>query len=565
MEKRRDVVQKYWELAGKQGAPTDEQVNDESMFISIAQPEMLVLKVFKALINLIVSTTRDESLATELYEKSFGAGSWKRLQSTSTLMPAKDMAGLIDPYWDLPGHEFEHPDATCLRQLSPQIRVATLIEKLNDVVQQVCLRHNVVSPRAELSEKMSASFMNDLVEPSSNANWKEIAESQHRNYSSSKSTAGKVSAKAAYLCPICNHAFSSLEGTRASADFVDKPESHTNRATSHGAFDAILVCHACYYERLLMQLACGERPQEIIFVIPQLNLGPRHGELLVGRVRSFVASAQLQISGDGEQTQAFYLNVIQTPARKLESQDPLSMTDTELLSLFLNRVPPEKLKERSKKTIALLKEEFDNDLSEVNARSGVDFSSWEEAATAVLDKSASLQEFASVRREVFKSGGLHLACETPNMIMIPLSREISGVNDESETSKALRKLFIALTLGVAFNARVAIKKDGEPLESGTGLGCAYVAPLPAIRALIGTEWIGIPDALKWLRAIGSASLLSRDTKFPERNALFQVLSAEPAEWLVRRIEQASDKGVVTLKQMRLIEQLPNFTKQYKEE
>lgn len=567
MEKRRDVVQKYWARKEKQGIPTDQEVNAESMYISYAQPEMIVLKAFKALVNLLVSNAPQsaESEAVELYERFFGPGSWRRLQSTSTLMPDKDMADLIDPYWDLPGKDFEHPDVETLRHLAPQVRIAILIDKLNDVIQHVSIRNNVVSPRAELSEKMCASFLNDLVEPLSNADWKETAASQQKHYSASKLTAGKVSAKAAYLCPICNHAFSSTGGTRASADFVDKPESHTNRASSLGSFDAVLVCNACYYEKLLMQLACGERPQEVIFVIPQLNLGPRHGERLVGRVRTFVASAQLQINGDGEQSQAFYLNVIQTPARKLEAQDPLSMTDTELLSLFLNRVQPEKLKERSKKTIALLKVEFDDDLSEVNARSGIDFSSWEEAATAVLDKAVSLQEFASVRREVFKSAGLHLVCETPNMIMIPLSREISGINEESETSKALRKLFIALVLGISFNARVAIKKDGEPLESGAGLGCAYVAPLPAVRALVGAEWIGIPESLRWLRAIGSASLLSRDTKFPERNALFQVLAAEPAEWLVRRIEQASDSGLVSLKQMRLIEQLPNFTRKYQEE
>jgi len=226
----------------------------------------------------------------------------------------------------------------------------------------------------------------------------------------------------------------------------------------------------------------------------------------------------------------------------------------------MNRISADKQKDRQKKIVVALKEEFDDDLSEVNARSGLTFSSWEEAAVTVLDKSVNLQEFALIRREIFRSANLHLVCETPNLILVPLAREISGVNDESEISKALRKLFIALALGLAFNARVAIKKEGDGLEHGPSAGCAYVAPLPALRALIEAEWIPIPDALMWLRAIGSASLLSRDTKFPERNALFQVLSAAPAEWIVRRIEQASDSGTVTMKQIELIEQLPNFTR-----
>ncbi|MBX9685298.1 MAG: hypothetical protein K2X27_01275, partial [Candidatus Obscuribacterales bacterium] len=504
------------------------------------------------------TTPAAESMASKLYEECLGPGSWQKLKSTSTLMPAKDMAELIDPYWSLPGAIFGHPAVSRLKHLPEQTRTVVLIEKLGEILQTVCKAYDVESPRSMLADKMSSSFIQDLVEPSNSTDWRELAKSQQEHYASSKASAGKLSNKSNYLCPLCNNSFSGISGTKASADFIDKPESHTNRASSHGSFDSIVICNGCYYEKLLMQLACGERPEEVIFIIPQLNLGPRHGEWLVERIRTWVLSAQLQLSEDGDLSQGFYLNLIQTPARKLQSQDPLFISNQELLALFMNPVSSDKQKDRQKRIIAALKEEFDNDLAEVNDRSGVRFDSWEDAAKAVLDKTVNLQEFSLIRREVLRTATLHLVCETPNMIMVPLSREISGLKDESDTSKALRKLFISLTLGLAFNARVAIKKEAESLELGVGSGCAYVAPLPAVRSLIGTEWIAIPDAIKWLRAIGAASLLVKDTKFPERNALFQVLSAEPAEWLARRIEQASDSGNCTLKQIELIEQLPSY-------
>lgn len=567
IEKRRDVVTKYWALSGREGGPTSEQIDVESMNISVAQAEMLVFKVFKALINLECVPKDAADSATTMYEETFGIGSWKRLQSTSTLMPAKDMAGLIDPFWNLAASVLGCPELDSVRQISPQLRTERLVLRLSEILETVCGTHSIASPRVDLARKMSKAFSTDLVVPCINSDWREVALHQKENYSVSKSSAGKLSGKAFYLCPICNSSFSSKLGIKAGADFIEKPESHTNRASSLTSFDAIIICNVCYFERLLLQMACGLKPQELIFVIPQLNLGPRHGELLVERVRKWVAAAQLQISGDGDSSSAFYLNLIQTPAKQLLSQDPLGLSDEQLLELFMNKLSPDRHKDRVRKITAAVKEEFDDDLEEACARAGSDFSSWDALANAVIERTVNVQEFVLIRQSIFRaSGSMHLACETPNLVMIPLAREISGSSDESDTSKALRKIFIALTLGLAFSARIAIKKDGEHIDSASSGGCAFVPPLPAVRALIPCEWIAIPDALTWLRAIGSASMLSRSTKFPERNALFQVLSAEPAEWIARRIETVSDTGNVTLKQLELIECLPYFrgTKQTEE-
>jgi len=89
------VVEDYWKLKGRGRKPTDEQVQEEAGRISFAQPEMIVLKFFKAMVDPDKVSAVGENgaaVARKLYEQTFGSGSWAALRSTSTLMPAKDMA-----------------------------------------------------------------------------------------------------------------------------------------------------------------------------------------------------------------------------------------------------------------------------------------------------------------------------------------------------------------------------------------------------------------------------------------------------------------------------------------
>src|SRR5207248_1616959 len=128
--------------------------------------------------------------------------------------------------------------------------------------------------------------------------------------------------------------------------------------------------------------------------------------------------------------------------------------------------------------------------------------------------------------------------------------------DESETSKALRRLYVSLILSVVFDASVAIRRATDAEEFGRSEGAAYVPPVPAVRSLIGCEWVKASDARRWLMAIGAASILARDAALPMRSALYQALAADPAERLVRRIETAGRP--VSPLQLNLVSQLPGF-------
>jgi len=48
---KRKVVEEYWKVKGRNGKPTEAQVQEESGRISVAQPEMLVFKFFKAMVD----------------------------------------------------------------------------------------------------------------------------------------------------------------------------------------------------------------------------------------------------------------------------------------------------------------------------------------------------------------------------------------------------------------------------------------------------------------------------------------------------------------------------------
>ena len=120
---------------------------------------------------------------------------------------------------------------------------------------------------------------------------------------------------------------------------------------------------------------------------------------------------------------------------------------------------------------------------------------------------------------------------------MPLSYEVAGGDSEADTGKGLRRLYVSILLSLAFDARVAIQKEGEPVDFEGAGGGAYVPPIPAVRGLVHQDWLSIQDATRWLHGIGAASLLARDTGFPVRSSLFQTLSADPPERLARRIEE----------------------------
>lgn len=561
LAEKRKVVEQYWKLKGRSGKPSDDQVQKEAGRISFGQPEMLLFKFFKAMVDpdKVRGVGKVEAaLAGRLYEETFGSDSWVALRSTSTLMPARDMAGTVDYFRALPGGSVGHPEVGKVEELPDQTRMQTLIEVLDGIARKVYALAGS-SPRDRLSQDMAGAFVLDLVLPTVNGDVQAHAQEQLDHYVRSKPFAGRESAKGAYLCPMCNAPFTVKGGIKASADFIDNPQTHTNRGVAYGRFGYIMVCTTCYYERLLLQILLGGRPKELVTLVPRLNVGPGRGEHFVQKVQEWVEAARGLMRGEDTGLKSgFSLKFTDQAARRLGDRDPFTLEPEELLDLFSYRFTDDTQKKRRREAIKRLRDEFDDDLRTLNTACRESFPTWEAAVEALIESRLPQQEFRAIRRDVFRLyESMHPICQTPNLIFVPLSYEVAAGDDESETGKALRRLYVALILSLVFEASVAIHKHGEPVDCRGGAGAAYVPPVPAVRSLIRHEWISIVEARRWLSAIGAASQLVRDSGLPSRSALYQILAADPPEKIARRIEEGGNRRLSS-RHLRLIEQLPGY-------
>jgi hypothetical protein len=133
---------------------------------------------------------------------------------------------------------------------------------------------------------------------------------------------------------------------------------------------------------------------------------------------------------------------------------------------------------------------------------------------------------------------------------------VAGSADESDANKALRRLFAALLLHRVFRTTVVIHSEPHEIDFTSAAGAAWVPPVPAVRSLVGGDWISIDEADAWLDRIGAAARLAQATGYPARSAIYQTMMADPAEMLMRRVED--ERGAVSITQADLIRKLPFF-------
>lgn len=309
-------------------------------------------------------------------------------------MPAKDMAKTVDYFWTLPGSKVGRPQNEKVETIPQEERQEALIDLLHGIAQKVYTAIDRASPRDKLSQKMAEAFIRDLQQPTTESDIVSLTKRQFANYAGSKPFAGKESAKGLYLCPICNAPFDSRSGIKASADFIDNPQTHTNRGVAYGSFGYVMVCTTCYYERLLLQILLGSRPAEMITLFPRLNMGPGKGEQLVQTVKEWVEVAKGQMRGEtGNLEFGFSLGLTDQTARQLANRDPFSLDSHELLSLFSFRFTSETQKKRRQEALKRLKEEFDDDLNALNVACDQTLQTWEAAVEALIENRFTQQEF----------------------------------------------------------------------------------------------------------------------------------------------------------------------------
>jgi len=536
LEYRRDVVKKYLFL--KENAieePNEGVVESQSNRISSARPEMAVLRFFKyAMSSKLIGA--DGALAAEQqYDAVFGQGAWTDLKSMSTYMPAPDMAKRIDRFWRLQGKQFDLNVAS-IEELSPEKRLELLLHTLSGIAAKVYATIPNPPTRKTLAREMAAGFVQDLVNPGTQVDVTELARQQMASYAVSKPFAGKQSKKARYVCPMCNSPFD--KGIKAAADFIDKPESHTNRGVAHGPFGYITICTTCKHERILRQLLLGERPAELIVIFPRMNIGPGAGEILVRKTQDLYDRAyELMVGNTDDPDRRLWLALTPIIASQTIDQDLSGLTPKHLADLLTYRSGEENRRKNRRQLEKALKESYENDLDGANVEWGTHFTSWDEAVDAVYANQVNDPAVKQIRAEVYSLyPQMKLICETPHMILLPVSYTIR-LGDDSEANAAFRRIFVAILLGLSLDASVAIVRDTDQIDFQGGEGVAFVPPVATVRELIGSNWVTLSTAEFWFRRIGIASILTNAGQYSERSGLLEVLVAPTAGHVLRRIEQ----------------------------
>ena len=578
---RRKTVADYLKRKGNDSPIDENKLALETDRIGIAQPEMCVFKFFKTALagNLLGKQVTPEaeetysdfaegggkskapkvnpqSVARAEYDAVFGEGAYADLQSTSTLMPARDMALTIDRFWSLEGSRFGLDVLKIGYLLDDDKREEILINILVDIADKVYTAIPAENrPTRATSEDIAQCFMPDLIHPSPKLDLDELIAQQIQAYGETKANARKD--KGLHLCPICNQTFDG--GTKAKADFVGNPEGHTNRGVSHGGAGQIVICDTCKYERFLQQLLLGSQVTDILVLFPRMNMGHSSGEVFRQKAIQIWDKASTRMTGANPNPDLHLsLGLTYNLAQKLNNYDVYSLQPDEIVEIVTYESSADTKKRNRRDLEKELKATYGADelhLDEINDLWNTDFVTVEEALQALIDGEVQDDEARDIRKKAFRlNPQFYIACQTPHMILVPLTNPVS-IGNESDTNAGLRELYLTLILGLSLDCSVAVVKAGEVITFEGGEGVARVPPTSALRELVGAEWVSVEAAKRWLDAIGAVALLANSTAFPERSNLYQILKSPTLGHVLRRIEQKSENGQAYIYHFHLLEQM----------
>jgi hypothetical protein len=562
---RAQVPEEYHHLLVLHPADIPEDETMESLNrMGGAQPEMAVFKFVKELVRSGLLDEVGITVLKQKYDGLFGSMAFEALTSTSTLMPGRDQAFTVDFFWALPlrtlGKFLQRPDLDregTVGSLEQKRRVGLLIDTLSKIGETAFSAMENPPTVDNFAQDVAAVFIGDLLAPGALiTDVQEFAEKQLRYYEQAKEMI-RTKREAGHICPVCNQPFE--KGTEALADFIGGT-SFTGRKVAYD-IEGLVICLACYYERLLRQIVLGRRAHDLIVLMPRMSLGRYGGKVLLDKldeVRRLVKGVATADTIDPDET--LRLDMTWFVARQALAADFSLMSAEDLARLFTYRSQDKTVQENLKKVIRRTREMLaSDDLQEAQEWWERDFADWMEVARAITYKEMDDDVAQRIREAVYGlRPPIEFVAQTPNLVLAPSSNpRVSGKSalvesdDDSDTKAALKQLLITLAFALGLDCSVAILQDDESLDElilETG-GVAYVPPLPSVRDLVARSrsrgaqqklspaWLSQSEAMRWLRALASVVLLADKAKYPPRNDLYQVLTVRSKGALMRRIEQ----------------------------
>lgn len=529
-----------------------------------AQPEMAVFKFVKELVRSGLLNEAGITALKQAYDNLFGEIAFEALTSTSTLMPGRDQAFTVDFFWTLPlrtlSKFLQRPELDregTVGSLEQKRRAGLLIDTLSKIGEIAFAAMENPPTVDNFAQDVAAVFIGDLLAPEALiTDVQEFAIEQLRYYEQAKETI-RTKREAGHICPACNQPFE--KGTEALSDFIGGT-SFTGRKMAYD-IEGLVICLACYYERLLRQIVLGRKAYDIIVLMPRMSLGRYGGKVLLDKldeVRRWVKSVATADTTDPDET--LRLDMTWFVARQALAADFSLMGAEDLMRLFTYRAKDDTVEKNLKKVIKQTQTVLaSDDLQEAREWWERDFADWMEVARAIAYKEVDDDLAQRIREAVYGlRPPIEFVAQTPNLVLSPSSNpRVSGKSalvesdDDSDTKAALKQLLITLAFALGLDCSVATLQDDECLDEiilETG-GVAYVPPLPSVRDLVARSrsreaqqklslaWLSQSEAVRWLRALASAVLLANKADYPPRNDLYQVLTVRSKGALMRRIEQ----------------------------
>jgi hypothetical protein len=475
-----------------------------------------------------------------------GSGAYAQLKGTTTLDAARDMASVIDRFWSQDASTFGMGSTgTKVRDVAPDTRRELLVELLDRIAQAAwgSLPSESV-PRRVSSAVVAREILRDLVEPVFIRGTPADARRALDAYCVAKQTARR--AEGLHVCPLCNTHFG--DGQIAKADFLNKATAFTNRvpALARGG-GGVVICDACRFDRFIEQLLLGQKSAAMLALYPRGQLGPQRGVLLVATARQLLAEwSKYMTPATRSPERHVSLALTGIIARQLEALSELEgIAPAALAEIFVYQNADERQKANRRDLKKALAERAGEGIDEWNAFWNQNCVSEDDFVEAVLkgeDWVRNDSELSRLRIEVCGvKTDLQVVAQTPHMVLLLVPTGFA-VGNESDVNAAIRALFAMLVLGRALDCTVALVEDGRPWEPDMVRGIVKVPDNPALRELVGGEWIDLGNADRWIQAIGAAAQLAPATAFPERSNLYRILTAPTAGHIVRRIDMNKDSG-----------------------
>lgn len=564
------VDAKYHNLLVKQLADIPENKLPEILNrIGKAHPEMAIFKFMKDFIKSGLLDETGNTAIRQAYNDLFGPIAYEALMSTSNIMPARDQAFTVDFFWALSlkklAEFLQSPELDIediVGAIEQKRRVGLLIEALNKIGEIGFAAMEQPPTIDNFARKMAEVFIGDLVVPEAVlTDVRKFAEKQLRYYEKAKQNI-RTERQVEHICPACNQPFK--KGTEALVDFVGGT-SYTGRRLAYDG-EGLVICLACYYERLLRQIILGRKAYDLIVLMPRMSIGRYGGRVFLdnlGQINRLVKGITTADTTNPDET--LRLDMTWFIARKALAANFNHMSIEDLVRLFTYHAQNKTVEENLKKVIKQIQETLgSNNLEVAKDWWQHDFVDWMEAARAVAYKKVDDDVAQIIRERVYGlRPPIKFVAQTPNIILAPSSNprvsNYSALVDsdaDSDCKCALKQLLITLAFALGLDCSVAILHDDESLDEPileTG-GVAYVPPLSTVRDLIirgrsiediqklSPAWVSQSEAIRWLRALASAVLLANKTQYPPRNDLYQILTIRSKGALLRRIELKQKKG-----------------------